>query len=617
MSPLPDNDDTDKSKRRIRIGHYQILNTIGSGSFGKVKLATHTVTGHKVAMKIINRGKIADLDMGGRVKREIQYLKLLRHPHIIKLYEVLTTPTEIYLVIEYAGGELFNYIVDRGRMPENEARRFFQQIISAVDYCHRHKIVHRDLKPENLLLDEYLNVKIADFGLSNIMTDGDFLKTSCGSPNYAAPEVISGKLYAGPEIDIWSCGVILYVMLCGRLPFDDEYIPALFRKINGGIYTLPNYLSPGARHLLARMLVVDPVDRITIAGIRETDWFNTNLPDYLRPLATDADDVISKPAVNIDEAIVDELWQKMHFTKDMIRRALTEQGTEDGNHIRVAYQLVVDHKRLIKDSHMADEKNLQGFLATSPPPWNGDDFGANGIARNTSIRHKKPPVKKSTSAIASSDDDDDSPLARSNISILTASLPPNSPHRHTNASQTLRLKPTRAAVTSPLAQQPLSSLSTLSSAKTHTVQERGASSPSRRPRKSGAARWHFGIRSRSPPIEIMLEIYRALKNLGMEWKTITVDKSDDDLNDEKDQSPKIDPYHVRARCPMTELGVVVKIDLRLYVTGEEANGSYLVDFKSVGYDKIGAEPSNGDVDVTSPFLFFTVATNLIREFLAE
>lgn len=147
-------------------------------------------------------------------------------------YNVVTTNTEIVMVIEYAGRELFDYIVTNGRMSEDGARRFFQQIICAVEYCHRHKIVHRDLKPENLLLDEFLNVKIADFGLSNIMTDGNFLKTSCGSPNYAAPEVISGKLYAGPEVDVWSCGVILYVLLCGRLPFDDDYIPTLFKKIS-------------------------------------------------------------------------------------------------------------------------------------------------------------------------------------------------------------------------------------------------------------------------------------------------------------------------------------------------------------------------------------------------
>ncbi|KAL7009519.1 Protein kinase [Cystobasidiomycetes sp. EMM_F5] len=182
-----------------------------------------------------------------------------------------------------------------------EEGRFFQQIICAVEYCHQFKIVHRDLKPEkwvpsmllyvfslhspfilSLLLDNALNVKIADFGLSNVMRDGDFLKTSCGSPNYAAPEVISGKLYAGPEIDIWSCGVILYVMLCGRLPFDDDHIPLLFKKINGGIYSMPPYLSQDARHLLSRMLVVDSTRRIKISEIRQFAWFEKDLPPYLR-----------------------------------------------------------------------------------------------------------------------------------------------------------------------------------------------------------------------------------------------------------------------------------------------------------------------------------------------
>jgi len=170
--------------------------------------------------------------------------------------------------------------------------------MSAVDYTHRHKIVHRDLKPENLLLDEDLNVKIADFGLSNLLEDGKFLKTSCGSPNYAAPEVIAGRVYAGPEVDIWSCGVILYVLLCGRLPFDDESIPKLFEKIRGsslsscqwlivdGIYSLPNHLSEGARRLIAKMLITNSEERATVPQIFEDPWFKVDLPDYLNPAAS-------------------------------------------------------------------------------------------------------------------------------------------------------------------------------------------------------------------------------------------------------------------------------------------------------------------------------------------
>ena len=170
-----------------------------------------------------------------------------------------------------------------GKLKEGEARRFFQQIISGVNYCHRHMIVHRDLKPENLLLDKYLNVKIADFGLSNMMSDGEFLRTSCGSPNYAAPEVISGKLYAGPEVDIWSCGVILYALLCGTLPFDDEHVPTLFRKIKSGIFHIPDYLGSTVVNLLVQMLQVDPLKRANIDHIRDHEWFKTDLPEYLFP----------------------------------------------------------------------------------------------------------------------------------------------------------------------------------------------------------------------------------------------------------------------------------------------------------------------------------------------
>jgi carbon catabolite-derepressing protein kinase len=169
-------------------------------------------------------------------------LRPVSHKSAAISYEVISTPTDIIIVLEYAGGELFNYIVAHGRMPEHQARRFFQQLVSGIEYSHRLKIVHRDLKPENVLLDDDLNVKIADFGLSNEIKDGDFLKTSCGSPNYAAPEVIRGGLYTGPEIDVWSAGVILYVMLCGKLPFEDEDVHTLFTKISRECLSLVCYL---------------------------------------------------------------------------------------------------------------------------------------------------------------------------------------------------------------------------------------------------------------------------------------------------------------------------------------------------------------------------------------
>ncbi|KAJ4835382.1 SNF1- protein kinase catalytic subunit alpha kin10 [Turnera subulata] len=328
--------------------NYKLGKTLGIGSFGKVKIAEHVLTGHKVAIKILNRRKIKNMEMEEKVRREIKILRLFMHPHIIRLYEVIETPSDIYVVMEYVkSGELFDYIVEKGRLQEDEARKFFQQIISGVEYCHRNKVVHRDLKPENLLLDSKWNVKIADFGLSNVMRDGHFLKTSCGSPNYAAPEVISGKFYSGSEVDVWSCGVILYALLCGTLPFDDENIPNLFKKIKGGIYTLPSHLSPGARDLIPRMLVVDPVKRMTIDDIRQHPWFQTCLPRYLAvpPPAS------SEQAKKIDEEILREVVA-LGFDRNHLAESLKSRVQNEGT---VTYYLLLDNRFRVSNGYLGAE----------------------------------------------------------------------------------------------------------------------------------------------------------------------------------------------------------------------------------------------------------------------
>ncbi|GLT56537.1 hypothetical protein SLA2020_295720 [Shorea laevis] len=332
----------------IILPNYKLGKTLGIGSFSKVKIAEHALTGYKVAIKVLNRRKIKNMEMEEKVRREIKILRLFMHPHIIRLYEVIETSTDIYVVMEYVkSGELFDYIVEKGRLQEDEARNFFQQIISGVEYCHRNMVVHRDLKPENLLLDSKCNVKIADFGLSNVMRDGHFLKTSCGSPNYAAPEVISGKLYAGPEVDVWSCGVILYALLCGTLPFDDENIPNLFKKIKGGIYTLPSHLSPGARDLIPRMLVVDPMKRVTIPEIRQHPWFQAHLPRYLAvpPLET------IQQAKKIDEEILQEVG-KMGFDRNQLIESLRNRIQ---NEATVAYYLLLDNRFRVSSGYLGAE----------------------------------------------------------------------------------------------------------------------------------------------------------------------------------------------------------------------------------------------------------------------
>ncbi|XP_034948942.1 5'-AMP-activated protein kinase catalytic subunit alpha-2 [Chelonus insularis] len=343
----------------VKIGNYNLGQTLGVGTFGKVKIGEHIITNHKVAVKILNRQKIKSLDVVGKIRREIENLTLFRHPHIIKLYQVISTPTDIFMIMEYvSGGELFDYIVKHGKLKEHEARRFFQQIISGVDYCHRHMIVHRDLKPENLLLDHNLHVKIADFGLSNIMMDGEFLRTSCGSPNYAAPEVISGKLYAGPEIDIWSCGVILYALLCGTLPFDDEHVPTLFRKIKSGIFPIPEYLNKSVVNLLCHMLQVDPMKRSTIEDVKKHEWFQKDLPAYLFPPQVEQESSV------IDIDAVKEVCEKFNVKEEEVYSALLNGDAHD--QLAIAYHLIIDNQRIADEAAKAEYKDF--YVASSPPP---------------------------------------------------------------------------------------------------------------------------------------------------------------------------------------------------------------------------------------------------------
>ncbi|XP_022872089.1 SNF1-related protein kinase catalytic subunit alpha KIN10-like isoform X6 [Olea europaea var. sylvestris] len=230
---------------RDPLPHYKFVRTLGIGAFGKVKLAVHTLTGLNVAIKILDRESINNLD-ADKVRREINIMKRLSHPHIVRLFEVIDTQSKVYVVMEHMDlGELYDYVTLRVRLDEDKARHFFQQIISGIEYCHRHKVVHRDLKPENLLMDAKHNVKIADFGLGNITLDGHFLKTFCGTLNYAAPELMCKKLYAGPEVDVWSCGIILYALLCGRLPFEDANMSCLFAKVQVDMDVLKEMIKLG------------------------------------------------------------------------------------------------------------------------------------------------------------------------------------------------------------------------------------------------------------------------------------------------------------------------------------------------------------------------------------
>ncbi|PQE30891.1 CAMK CAMKL AMPK kinase protein [Rutstroemia sp. NJR-2017a WRK4] len=566
MEPAP------QKKMEQRIGAYSVIRTLGEGSFGKVKLAVHRVTGQQVALKIIARKKLISRDMAGRVEREIEYLQLLRHPHIIKLYTVIKTPTEIIMVLEYAGNELFDYIVQHGKMREDEARRFFQQIICAVEYCHRHKIVHRDLKPENLLLDENLNVKIADFGLSNIMTDGNFLKTSCGSPNYAAPEVINGKLYAGPEVDVWSCGVILYVLLVGRLPFDDEHIPSLFAKIAKGQYNVPSYMGRDAAALIKKMLAVNPVHRATIAEIRDDPWFTTNLPAYLQPPVEEFIDTGVDPAKAINPRAIaphasPAIQEKLHvqvtekISKTMgygIKDVQEALAAEEPSAIKDAYLIVRENKLMQANPNLTDDKNQLVFQIPSPPNWNEHSLmhePHSPIVKETPgnivpLPSRPSPLLDAISPRSTSSIGTDRSYVRpyvSKIGILPSSVPKYhkefmEAHRSGKAHDSL-LSNAHAEVHEPVPQTDAEKAETARRLNPHSKSHQRIEDAAKKPagmtqlpaKKVKPTKWQFGIRSRNQPLEAIGCIYRALQKLGAEWKT---DEDEQPVQNSKDAANK-------------------------------------------------------------------------------
>ncbi|CAL8322519.1 unnamed protein product [Merluccius merluccius] len=288
--------------RPLQVGFYEIIRTLGKGNFAVVKLARHKVTKTQVAIKIIDKTRLNPSNLE-KIYREVQIMKLLNHPHIIKLYQVMETKDMLYIVTEYAkNGEMFDHLTSSGRMSEDEARKKFWQILTAVDYCHRHHIVHRDLKTENLLLDANMNIKLADFGFGNFYNAGEPLATWCGSPPYAAPEVFEGKEYEGPQLDIWSLGVVLYVLVCGSLPFDGHSLPVLRQRVTEGRFRIPFFMSEDCENLIRKMLVVDPAKRISMVQIKQHRWmmadpaaplqtlshslteYNSNLGDYSEPV---------------------------------------------------------------------------------------------------------------------------------------------------------------------------------------------------------------------------------------------------------------------------------------------------------------------------------------------
>ncbi|KAK5848528.1 hypothetical protein PBY51_006134 [Eleginops maclovinus] len=323
------------------IGNYRLLKTIGKGNFAKVKLARHVLTGKEVAVKIIDKTQLNSSSLQ-KLFREVRIMKMLNHPNIVKLFEVIETEKTLYLVMEYAsGGEVFDYLVAHGRMKEKEARAKFRQIVSAVQYCHQKCIVHRDLKAENLLLDADMNIKIADFGFSNEFTLGNKLDTFCGSPPYAAPELFQGKKYDGPEVDVWSLGVILYTLVSGSLPFDGQNLKELRERVLRGKYRIPFYMSTDCENLLKKFLILNPSKRGSLEQIMRDRWMNVGhedeelkpyiepMPDYKDPRRTDIMLTMGFSAEEIQDSLVNQKYNDVmaaYLLLDFRNHELEESG---------------------------------------------------------------------------------------------------------------------------------------------------------------------------------------------------------------------------------------------------------------------------------------------------
>lgn len=265
-----------EKKSTILMQRYELGHMLGQGTFAKVYHARNLKSGQSVAIKVIDKEKVLRVGLIDQIKTEISVMRLVRHPNVVQLYEVMANKTKIYFAMEYVkGGELFNKVA-RGKLKEDVARKYFQQLIGAIDFCHSREVYHRDLKPENLLLDENENLKVTDFGLSALWQsrrqDG-LLHTTCGTPAYVAPEVINKKGYDGAKADIWSCGVVLFVLLAGYLPFQDSNLMEMYRKISKGDFKFPQWFSPEVRKLLSKILDPNPSTRLTVAKIIENSWF--------------------------------------------------------------------------------------------------------------------------------------------------------------------------------------------------------------------------------------------------------------------------------------------------------------------------------------------------------
>lgn len=359
---------TGKPKRKTHVGPWQLGKTLGKGATGRVRLAKHAVTGQKAAVKIVSKksaalvqsASMARMDskdasaiiatgprtMPFGIEREVVIMKLIEHPNIIRLYDIWENRGELYLVLEYVrGGELFEYVSANGALPEEEAVRLYRQIIAGLSYCHRFNICHRDLKPENILLDEHKNIKLADFGMAALQPVGKWLNTPCGSPHYAAPEIINQLRYRGDQADVWSTGIILFAMLNGCLPFDGGNVSATLSLVKKGDYYLPPSLSIEASDLIQRILQKRPDRRISTQDI----WTHPLLRKYERYHASlAAPEPLVGPAPPLDiETQSQRVLKRSDIDREVLRNlSILWHGEQEAELVKRLVSNEANHEKL-------------------------------------------------------------------------------------------------------------------------------------------------------------------------------------------------------------------------------------------------------------------------------
>ncbi|XP_071120263.1 serine/threonine-protein kinase BRSK2-like isoform X3 [Mytilus edulis] len=417
------------------VGPYKLEKTLGKGQTGLVKLGVHCVSGKRVAIKIVNREKLSESVLM-KVEREIAIMKLIEHPHVLGLFDVYENKKYLYLVLEHvSGGELFDYLVKKGRLTPKEARRFFRQIISALDFCHSHNICHRDLKPENLLLDDKNNIRVADFGMASLQVEGSMLETSCGSPHYACPEVIRGEKYDGRRADVWSCGVILYALLVGALPFDDDNLRQLLEKVKKGVFHIPHFVPPDCQNLLRGMIEVDPEKRLTLEDIHRHPWVIADSQGHIeleQPVAQIVQTSIIPDIQDLDPDVLSTMSSLQCFKdKDKLIQELlnSKHNTE-----KVVYFLLLDRK--LRNPSIEDEIDIKTRSESADPPRKRIDVvqlnGQNGQPRLSlgSISEGSPTASRRALAVqrvkaSLSGSTSSSPVTSPQMSLRR--IPPHSP----------------------------------------------------------------------------------------------------------------------------------------------------------------------------------------------